>query len=545
MNILVIGGVAAGTKVAAKLKRDNYDCNVKILTKGKDISYAGCGLPYYVGNVIDREEDLILNTPEKFSKLTGVEVLTEVEVTKVNPKEKTVEAVNLKTNEKTTYSYDKLVIASGANPIKPPVEGIDLEGVYFMRTPEDAIQLRAAVEAGEIKRVVVVGGGFIGLEIAENLKAQGLVVCVIDMAEQILPGFEAEIANYVENRLADEGIVVFTKTALEAINGDGRVEKVQTSRRAIKADAVVLSIGVRPNTRFLADSGIELGPNGAVLVNKNLETNIEDIYAVGDCVFITNLVTGKNTYAPMGSVANIAGRILGQNLNGGSLTYEGALGTSVVKLPGINAGKTGLTEDAAKEAGYDVITVTVTVDDKAHYYPGASPFIIKMIGDKNSRKLLGLQVVGAGNVDKIVDMAVMAIGLGAKLDEIQNLDYAYAPPFSTAIHPFAVAVNALLNKINGDMVSITPREYMEGKAEGYKIIDASLVPSIKGVPYVDIAKTHSQLDGIDKDEKLLLVCDKGKRAYMLQKRLRHFGYNNTLVLEGGRIFTEIEVEEGN
>lgn len=542
MDILVIGGVAAGTKVAAKLKRENYNHNIKILTKGKDISYAGCGLPYYVGNVIEREEDLIVNTPEKFSKLTGVEVLTEVEVTKVNPEEKTVEAVDLKTGEKYTYSYDKLVIATGADPIKPPVEGIDLEGVYFMRTPEDAVSLRAAVESGEIKRVVVVGGGFIGLEIAENLKAQGLIVCVIDMADQILPGFEPEIANYVEDSLADEGIVIFTKTGLEAIHGDGKVEKVQTSNRTIKADAVVLSIGVRPNTGFLAGSGLELSPNGAVLVNEKFETNIEDIYAVGDCAFVRNLITGKSTYAPMGSVANIAGRILAQNLNGKNLSYKGALGTSVVKLPGLNAGKTGLTEDAAREAGYDVVTVTTTVDDKAHYYPGSAPFIIKMIADKTSRKLLGLQVVGKGSVDKIVDMAVMAIGLDAKLDDIQNLDYAYAPPFSTAIHPFAVTVNALLNKINGDLISITPREYMEGKGEGYKIIDASLVPSIEGAPYVDIAKTHGELDGIYKEEKLLLVCDKGKRAYMLQKRLRDFGYTNTLVLEGGRIFTKIESE---
>lgn len=542
MNVLVIGGVAAGTKVAAKLKRDNYDHNVTILTKGKDISYAGCGLPYYVGNVIEKEEDLIVNTPEKFSKLTGVNVLTEVEVTKVNPEEKTVEAVDLKTNETTTYSYDKLVIATGADPFKPPVEGVDLKGVYFMRTPEHAIELRKAIESGEVKRVVVVGGGFIGLEIAENLKAQGVNVCIIDMADQILPGFEPEIASYVEDKLAEEGIVIFTKTGLEAILGDGKVEKVKTTNRTIKADAVVLSIGVRPNTAFLADTGLEFAPNRAIKVNKKLETNIKDIYAVGDCAFVTNLITGKDAYVPMGSTANIEGRILAQNLNGESLTYEGAIGTAVVKLPGVNAGKTGLTEDAARAEGYDVVTVTTTVDDKAHYFPGSSFFIIKMIADRKTRKLLGLQVVGEGNVDKIVDMAVMAIGLDAKLDDIQNLDYAYAPPFSTAIHPFAVTVNALLNKINGDMVSITPREYKEGKAEGYKIVDASLVPSIKGAPYVDISKTHEELSDIDKDEKLLLVCDKGKRAYMLQKRLRHFGYTNTLVLEGGRTFTEVEVE---
>lgn len=541
MNIIIIGGVAAGTKVAAKLKRDNYNHNVKILTRSKNISYAGCGLPYYVGNVIEKKEDLIQNTPEEFSQLTGAEVLTEVEVIKINPKEKTVEALNLKTNETSTYSYDKLVIATGADPIKPPIEGIELDGVYLMRTPEDAIKLREAINEGKIKRAVVVGGGFIGLEVAENLKAQGINVSVIDMANQILPGFEPEIAAYVEKHLAEQRIIAFTETGLEAILGDGKVEKVKTNNRTMKADAVVLSIGIRPNTAFLDGTGIELSRNKAIQVNKKLETNIEDIYAVGDCAFVTNILTGKDAYAPMGSTANIEGRILAQNINGENLTYEGALGTAVVKLPGINAGKTGLTEDGAKQEGYDVVTVTTVMEDKAKYYPGASVFIIKMIADKNTKKLLGLQVAGEGNIDKIVDMAVMAIGLNAKLDDIQNLDYAYAPPFSTAIHPFAATVNALLNKINGNYVSITPREYLEGKADGYKIIDSSIVPKIIGAPYVDISKAHNELPEFDKDEKLLLVCDKGRRAYMLQQRLRDFGYTNTLVLEGGATFTEIKV----
>jgi len=540
MNIIIIGGVAAGTKAAAKLKLDNYNHNVKILTKGKDISYAGCGLPYYVGKVIEKQEDLIQNTPKQFSDLTGVEVLTEVEVTKVNPEAKTVEALNLATNESTVYSYDKLIIATGADPIKPPIEGIGLDGVYFMRTPQDAIKLREAVEEGRIKRAVVVGGGFIGLEVAENLMAQGVNTSVIDMAGQILPGFEPEIASYVDNHLADHRIITFTETGLEAILGDGKVEKVKTSNRTMKADAVVLSIGIRSNTGFLNGTGIELSPNRAIKVNEKLETNIKDIYAVGDCAFVTNKITGKGAYAPMGSTANIEGRILAKNINGGSFTYGGSLGTAVVKLPGINAGKTGLTEDGAKAEGYDVETVTTIMEDKAKYYPGASVFIIKMIADRATRKLLGVQIAGQGNVDKIVDMAVMAIGLGAKLDDIQNLDYAYAPPFSTAIHPFAATVNVLLNKIEGNMVSVTPREYKEGKADGYKIVDSSIVPKITGAPYVDISKTHAELPEFDKDEKLLLVCDKGKRSYMLQQRLKDLGYTNTLVLEAGTMFNELK-----
>ncbi len=541
MNVLIIGGVAAGTKAAAKLKRDNYHAQVTILTKGKDISYAGCGLPYYVGNVIENREGLIVNTPERFSKLTGVEVLTEVEVTKVNPDKKEVEALDLKTGKTNTYAYDKLVIATGADPIKPPIDGIHLKGVYFMRTPEDAISLRQSIEAGEIKHAVVVGGGFIGLEVAENLAAQGIRVSVIDMTPQILPGFEPEIANYVENHLANHGIMTFTETKLEAILGDEKVEKVKTNRRVMKADAVIISIGIRPNTAFLADTGIQLAGNKAIVVNEHMETNIKDIYAVGDCAIVSNMLTGKEAYSPMGSSANIEGRILAQNLNGKSISYKGVLGTAVAKLPGLNVAKTGLTEDAAKAEGYDVVAALTVVDDKAHYYPGASNFIVKMIADRNTKKLLGLQVIGPGAVDKMADIAVMAISLNATLYDIKDLDLSYAPPFSTAIHPFTHTVNVLLNKINGEIQSITPREYSEGKAEGYKVVDASIRPSISGAAFIDLSKVHEELPQFEKDEKLLLVCTKGKRAYMLQKRLKSFGYTNTLVLEGGTFFNELSL----
>ncbi|TCU77153.1 NADPH-dependent 2,4-dienoyl-CoA reductase/sulfur reductase-like enzyme [Tissierella praeacuta] len=539
MKVLIIGGVAAGTKVAAKLKRENRDTEVTILTESKDISYAGCGLPYYVGNVIPDRDELIVNTPESFMALTGANVLTETKVTKVNPKENTVEALDLKTNRTNTYEYDKLVIASGAQPIKPPLEGIDLDGVFFMRTPDDAISLRNAIESGKIKRAVVVGGGFIGLEVAENLALQGINSTVIDMADMVPPGFEPEFTEYIADHLAEHGIMIFTGTKLEAIVGEDKVEKIKTNKRTMKADAVILSIGIRANTAFLADTGIELMPNRTIKVNSNFQTNYENIYAVGDCATVTNKITGEPAWSPMGSTANIAGRILAKNINGESFNYGGVLGTAVAKLPNLNIGRTGLTENAAKDAGYNVISVVTVVDDKAHYYPDSSFFIVKMLADRNTKKLLGLQVLGKGAVDKMVDIAVTAITLGATLEDIENMDLAYAPPFSTAIHPFAHTVNVLLNKINGNFNTITPYEFANGKAEEYKIIDASIVPSLKGIPYIDLSKVEGELPEYKKDEKLLLVCSKGKRAYMLQNRLKYFGYTNTLVLEGGTILNKI------
>ncbi len=540
MKVLIIGGVAAGTKVAAKLKRENRSHEVTILTMGKDISYAGCGLPYYVGGLIQDRGQLIVNTPESFSKLTGVEVVTETEVTSVNRAAKTVTAKNQATGESAEYSYDKLVIATGASPVPPPLEGMDLDGVYVMRTPEDAIALREKIETGSVKRAVVAGAGFIGLEVAENLAAKDIRVSVIDMADQILPGFDREIAEYAENHLADHGIMAFTGTKLLGIEGeDGKVKKVLTDRKGMKADLAVLCLGIRANTAFLADSGIGLMPNRTVKVNEYLQTNDENIYAVGDCASVTNRITGKAQWSPMGSTANIAGRVAAMDINGASVAYPGVLGTGVCKLPELNVGRTGLSEEAAREAGYDVISVLSVVDDKAHYYPGAGSFIVKMTADKTSRKLLGIQVLGKGEVDKMVDIAVTAISLGATVDQLENLDFAYAPPFSTAIHPFAHTVNILLNKMSGAFETFTPAEYKAGAAEGYKIVDASPVPSIPGAPYVDLAKVDGEVPGLGKDEKLLLVCAKGKRAYMLQNRLKYYGYTNTRALEGGLTFNEL------
>lgn len=543
VKVLIIGGVAAGTKVAAKLKREDFGADVTILTMGKDISYAGCGLPYYVGNVIRDRKQLIVNTPDSFEKLTGVRVVTETEAVKVNRQEKTVEAVSAVTGERSVYGYDKLVIATGASPIKPPLEGMDLEGVFFMRTPKDAITLRERIEAGDVKRAVVVGGGFIGLEVAENLLARGIKVSVIDMAPHVLPGFDPEMAEYVEEHLADKGIMTFTGTRLEGFLGEGRLEKVQTSRRAMKADLAVLSIGIRPNTGFLADSGIELMPNKTVKVDAYFRTSDEDIYAVGDCATVTNRETGQPAWSPMGSSANIEGRLLAKTLAGGGQPYPGVLQTAVCRLPGLNAGRTGLSQEQAKAAGYDPISVVTVVDDKAHYYPGAGNFIVKMTADRATGKFLGIQVLGPGAVDKMVDIAVTALTLKASLADLENMDLAYAPPFSTAIHPFVHTVNILLNKMSGAFETMTPEEFAAGAAGEYQIVDAAVQPSLKNVPYLDLTKIDGPVDGFARDAKLLLVCTKGKRAYMVQNRLKYFGYTNTKVLEGGATFNRVEDDE--
>lgn len=542
MNVVIIGGVAAGTKVAAKLKREDRGAEVTILTKGKDISYAGCGLPYYVGNVIRDRAELVVNTPKKFEALTGAKVYTGVEVTGVYRSRKSVTVAD-ESGEEYVWPYDKLVIASGASPIKPPLPGLDLPQVFFMRTPDDAVNLRAMIEAGGIKRAVVVGGGFIGLEIAENLTAMGVRCNVLDMAPHVLPGFDEEIQVYVENHLAEHGINTMTGTRFEGVLGEGKVEKVQTDKRTLKADLVVLSIGIRANTGFLADTGIELAPNGTVLVNDHMQTNDPDIYAVGDCAMVTNRITGSAAWSPMGSTANITGRMAARNIAGRDIAYHGAMGTAVCQLPELNVGKTGLSEAQAKEAGFDAVSVLMATDDKAHYMPGAGSFIIKLTADRASRRLLGVQVLGKGPVDKVVDTCVAAIAMNASVDDIADMDFAYAPPFSTAIHPLAHAVNVLMNKMDGTLETMTPAEYAAGAAEGYRVMDVSLYPSIDGAPYVDLTKIQGRVADFANDEPILLVCAKGKRGYLAQNRMKYYGYTNTKVLEGGLTFNEVEIEE--
>ncbi len=538
MKVVVIGAVAAGTKAAAKLKRENPGCEVLVLTKSTDISYAGCGLPYYVGGLIQTREQLVVNTPAKFSALTGVDVKVATEVVALDRAAKTVTAKDLTTGENQTYAYDKLVIATGASPFVPPVVGKELDGVYVMRTPDDAVSMRASIQAGNMKRAVVVGGGFIGLEVAENLKAQNVAVDVIDMAPTILPNFlDTEMAKYCEKTLKKEGINIYTNTPLKAILGNGKVEQVDIGTDApLAADACVLAIGIRPNTQFLNATGIEMF-KGTILTDEHLLTNDPDIYAVGDCAMVKNRQTGKPAWSPMGSTANIAGRIAAQNLAGKDKTYAGVLGTGVAKLAGIQIGRTGLTEEAAKAAGFDAISVLCVMDDKAHYMPDASIFIIKLVADKASRKLLGVQVLGKGAVDKVVDIAVVGLSMEATVDQLSNLDFAYAPPFSTAIHPFAHALNILLNKMDGVMNSMTPAEFAVGAADEYTILDVTIKEgTIPGAPYVNFPKDLSQAEKYAKDAKLLLVCNRGKRGYLLQNRLKSKGYTNTKVLEGGVTF---------
>ena len=535
MKVVVLGGVAAGTKVAAKLKRENRDNEVVIYTKEKEISYAGCGLPYYIGGAIENRESLVVNTPQKYSSLTGVEVKTEMEAVSVDKDNKTV---SFKNGE--SVSYDKLIIATGASPIRPEVDGVDKEGVFTLRSVDDAVAIRSYAES--VKKAVIVGASFIGLEVAENLKARGLDVTIVDMASQILPGlFDPDMALYAKKEIQKTGIKIVLGAKLEAIIGGEKAEGVKTSVGSISGDMVVLALGVKPNTAFVSNLGLEM-EKGAIVVDDKMRTNIDSVYAVGDCALVKNMITGKRQYSAMGSTANITGRILAKAISGEDATYKGCLGTAVIKASGtLNLGRTGLTMDKAKEEDFDPECVSVVLDDKPGYYPGSGNFVIKLIADRRDMKLLGVQVAGKGNVDKIVDSVVVGLNLGAKLSDFDSLDFSYAPPFSTALNPLQVASYVLENKISGVLDSFTPYEYMMGKAKGYTVIDVNNTPTIPGAKFASFDKLEEIFKDTPKDAKLLLVCARGRKSYLVQNRMKAMGFTSTKSLEGGVNLNDVKV----
>ncbi|MCI7605384.1 MAG: FAD-dependent oxidoreductase [Spirochaetales bacterium] len=538
MKVVVLGGVAAGTKVAAKLKREDRNNEVIIYTKEKEISYAGCGLPYYIGGAIESRESLVVNTPKKYSSLTGVEVKTEMEAVSVDKDKKTV---SFKNGE--TVSYDNLVIATGASPIKPPVEGVEKEGVFTLRSVDDAVGMRAYVDDNGVHKAVVVGASFIGLEVAENLKAKGVDVTVVDMASQILPGlFDPDMAQYAKKEIQKTGVKIMLGAKLEAIYGGVKAEGIKTSVGNIAGEMVVLALGVKPNTAFVSELGLEM-EKGAIVVDDKMRTNLDSIYAAGDCALVKNMVTGKRQYSAMGSTANITGRILAKAMSGEDASYKGCLGTAVIRATSsLNMGRTGLTMDAAGKEGYDAECVSIVVDDKPGYYPGSGNFVIKLVADKKDMKLLGVQVAGKGNVDKIVDSVVVGLIMGAKLTDFDSADFSYAPPFSTALNPLQVASYVLENKINGVLDSFTPYEYMTGKAKGYTVVDVNNTPTIPGAKFASFDNLEEVFKNTPKDAKLLLVCARGRKSYLVQNRMKAMGFTNTKSLEGGVNLNDVKVK---
>lgn len=435
MKIVIIGAVAAGTSAATEARRNSKEAEIKIFETDGDISYAGCGLPYYIGNLIAKRSELVPRDAAYFKRKHNVDVYTGHRVTKIYPDKKIIDVLNMATSETFSEFYDKLVIATGAIPFVPPLAGSEKDNVFPLRTAGDADEIREFIQDERPKTAVIVGTGFIGLEMAENLAARGIHITLVELAPQVMTALDSDMAYHIEEHLRQQKVEVITGDSVVSLEGKNLVQKaILKSGRECSADMVIMAVGIKPNVALAKEAGIELGVTGAIAVNKSLETSVKDIYACGDCAESYSIITGKPFYRPLGSTANKMGRVVGEQAAGGSLEFHGGLGTGIFRVFELAVAQTGLTEKEALKEGLEVVAVKDVRIDKPGYCEGEK-MIIKTIADKKTGRLLGAQIIGKEGVDKRIDVVATAITFGAKAEDLMHIDLAYAPPFSTARDP--------------------------------------------------------------------------------------------------------------
>lgn len=539
MRILVIGAVAAGTSAAAKARRNDDSAEIVIYEKDKDISYSGCGLPYYIGGEIKDIGELTPRDPIFFKKKYNIDVFTGFDVLKINVKNKELTVKNLNTNEVFNDNYDKLVIATGATAFVPNVSGIDKENVFFLRNVQSARNIRKFVEEKKPKNAVIAGTGFIGFEMLENLMLDGINVTIIEKQNKITPNLDEDMATFLETALIKKNITIIKNTGIAQIHDN---EVILENGTQVVSDMVIMATGVKPNIMLAKNAGIEIGVTGAIKVNKKMQTNIEDIYSCGDCIETFSVVTGKPVYRPLGSTANKTGRIAGDVLSGGNSEYRGNLSTGIFKLFDLAIASTGLSEKEAKEEGYEIVTCHNIKYDKPEYFNGKE-MLIKAIADKVTQKLLGVQIIGYDGVDKRIDVFVTLITYGAKVSDLFHLDLAYAPPFSTTkdpVHYTGMILDNILNK-NRPLITAKKAQDLIDKGEKIQVIDARInkqyneghVDRAVNIPHAELRK---ELETLDKDLLTITYCNKGVTGNAAQNILINHGFNKVYNLSGGHKF---------
>ena len=544
MRIVVIGANAAGAKAASKAKRINPRAEVTLIDRGTFISYDACGIPYYVSDTVAEVKDL-MSTPVGvvrdapfFKKVKGVDVVTGTEAVGIDRQARRVQLLETATGRSFAIEYDRLVIATGSSPFVPRLENADLNNILTVKSIEDAELLKGEAVSG--KSACIVGGGLIGLETAEALQKKGMKVTIVEMRDQLLPGvLDPEMAFLVGKHLMNK-VELITACRVTGFAGDGAVARVITEKGEVPADLVVLAPGVTPNVHLAKDAGLEIGTTGAIAVDSRMCTSDPHIYACGDCCEATHLVTGRKVFVPLGSTANKQGRVAGINAAGGEATFNGILGTSIVKVFNVNAGRTGLTEAEARGCGYDVETVLSPAPDRAHFFPGAKPIALKLVADRTSGKILGLQAVGEGAVDKRVDAAAAAITFGATADQLAHLDLAYAPPYSAAMDNLIVAADILKNKLAGHARGISPMEVKRKLDEGddFILLDVRSPAEhaevgIEGAKLIPLGALREKLDTLPKEKEIITFCKISLRGYEAQKILDAAGFENAKFMDGG------------
>jgi len=558
MKVVIIGGVAAGPKAASRIIRLASDAEVTIVEKGNLLSYAGCGLPYYVSGVVKEQAELmstpvgVVRDPRFFHKVKNVRVLNQTEAISVDRTGKRVQVKDLNKDEESWLEYDKLVFATGGAPVVPPIPNIHLDNIFTLHGVHDAEGIKALLSEIKAQDVVVVGGGLIGVEATEALVESGCRVTVVEMLPQILSMLDWEIAKLVEQHMESHGVKVLTSVKVESFGGNGKVERVMTDHGRLPADMVILAVGVRPTVKLAQEAGLEIGTTGAIKVDPQMCTSDPDIYAAGDCVECVDLLTGNACFVPLGSTANKQGRVAANNICGLSDTFPGVLGSTVCKVFDYCVGRTGLTEAAADKLGYETVTALAPAPDKAHFMPGAKPLLLKLVADKKSRRLLGVQTTGPGAGDKRIDVAAMAITAGMTVDQLANADLCYAPPYAPAMDNIITAANVARNKLDGMMIgvsSVEVHQMMEDEAD-FVLLDVRSPAEHKevrlpGSTLIPLGALRGRTDELPKDKEIIAFCKVSLRGYEAALILKAAGFEKVRVLDGGVVMWPFEKESGS
>jgi len=540
-KLVVIGGVAAGPKAAAKAKRCRPDLEVVIYQEEGAVSYGGCGLPYYVSGKIKERNQLLARTKEQFAQ-DGIQVKLKHRVEEIKVKEKKIKGLNLETGDHFVDTYDKLVLATGSFPIRPQVAGADLKGVFYLRSIFDADLLVQQLFSAQIQNVVIVGGGYIGLEMAESLSELGKKVTIVEKMPQIVTLFDQDMARLVQRYLEKKGMQVLVGEGLQEIRGEqGRVSSIRTANQEIRADAVLLSLGIRPRVELARQAGLRLGETGAIWVNERMETSAEDVFAAGDCVESTHLISGKRVWIPLGSTANKQGRVVGINVSGGAAVFPGVLGTAIFKVFDFKVAKTGLNMREAEQAGFSPLSAIVRGYSGAHYYPGMKESVLKVIADQKSGRILGAQAVGEGPSDKFIDVISMALLGRMDCSTLGNADLAYSPPFSPALSPVLVAAHVLQNKREKVFEWITADEVknkLERAADEFVLLDVREEKEVKekripGSLWIPLGQLEENIGKLDNKKEIAIHCHSGARSYKGYLKLKHKGFKNIKNVDGG------------
>lgn len=549
-NILIIGGVATGPKTAARLMRQNPKANVTMIERDSILSYGACGLPYYVAGTFDDIDELI-NTPVGiprnvmfFEKAKGFKVLTRTEALTIDREKKCVQVKNLDTGDESTLPYDKLVLATGGSPFRPPIPGIDLKNVWFMTHPNHAVSLREAIKSQGLKKAVMVGAGFIGMEMAEALVEQGLDVTKVEMMPHIMPGLlDMDMATWASKHLKRNGVNLVLGERVSGIGGTDKVESVITDKQEIPADVVIVAVGTRPNDQLARESGLHCMARGGIVINEYCQTSDPDIYAGGDCV-LNNYApggVGNQLFVALGSTANKHGRVIADHIAGKPVSFPGITCTGIARAFDITISRTGLSVQQAKALNMDVETAIWSGPDKPHYMDG-KPIVIKMIASKRDRRLLGVQMAGMGDVAKRMDAAASLIFMGATLDDVANVDFAYAPPFSPPIDPLATCAHLLTNKMDGLAKGISPfdaKERIEKQGQDIVLLDVRTPDEFKtmqlpyDVVHIPLGQLRERVGELPKDKDILAFCKVSMRGYEAQRILEGEGFDRVVFIEGG------------